>query len=89
MTQLTLRGFDRALERALRRVAREDGVSLNQAALKLMRKGAGVAAANQAPIGRGLDPFVGTMSVEDAKAVEDAVRDSDRADLQSQRSRRK
>lgn len=89
MTQLTLRGFDRELERALRRVAREERISLNQAALKLLRKGAGVEAAAHAAIGEALDPFVGSMSLEDAHAVADSVRLSDEADLAQQRQRGK
>jgi len=35
--QLTVRGFDKELERRLRDVARTKGVSLNQAALILLR----------------------------------------------------
>jgi hypothetical protein len=85
MTQLTLRGFDRDLERELRRVAREDGISLNQAALKLLRKGAGLTATVKRPIGDALEPFIGTLSEEDAEALERAVKESDRADLAIQK----
>jgi len=46
--QLTVRGFDKELERRLREVARTKGVSLNQAALILLREGAGL----EAPRGR-------------------------------------
>jgi hypothetical protein len=46
--QLTVRGFDKELERRLRDVARTKGVSLNQAALILLREGAGL----EAPRGR-------------------------------------
>lgn len=48
MKQLTVRGFDKELERRLREVARTKGVSLNQAALILLREGAGL----EAPRGR-------------------------------------
>ena len=41
MNQLTVRGFDKELERRLRRTAKERGVSLNQAAPILLREGAG------------------------------------------------
>jgi hypothetical protein len=42
MRQLTLRGFDKELERRLREVARTRRVSLNQAALILLREGVGL-----------------------------------------------
>jgi len=42
MKQLTVRGFDRGLERRLRELARERRVSLNRAALILLREGAGL-----------------------------------------------
>ena len=40
MKQLTVRGFDDELAEAIRQLARRDGTSLNQAALKLLRRGA-------------------------------------------------
>ena len=42
MNQLTVRGFDDELSASLRRLAKSEGISLNKAALKLMRKGAGL-----------------------------------------------
>ena len=42
MKQLTIRGFDEDLDRAIRQLARRDGISLNRAALKLLRRGAGL-----------------------------------------------
>lgn len=85
MTQLTLRGFDREIERELRRVARENGISLNQAALKLLRRGAGLAGTRLTPIGSALDRFVGSLSDADAADVDRAVRAADEADLAAQR----
>ena len=38
----TVRGFDDELAEAIRQLARRDGTSLNQAALKLLRRGAGL-----------------------------------------------
>ena len=43
MNQLTVRGFDDELAERIQRLAKRDGTSLNQAALKLLRKGAGLA----------------------------------------------
>jgi hypothetical protein len=68
------RGFDRVLERELKRLARARGVSLNQAALELMRRGLGLSPAGAPPrIGSALDRFVGTLSHEDAAALREAV----------------
>ena len=42
MEQLTVRGFGEDLSAAIRRLAAEEQVSLNQAALRLLRRGAGL-----------------------------------------------
>jgi hypothetical protein len=54
MNQLSLRGFDKEIERRIRELARREGVSLNKAALILMRRGAGIdeAAPSHESIGR-------------------------------------
>jgi len=85
-TQLTIRGFDRDLERRLRRLARERSLSLNKAALLLMRRGAGLAPpgggtdAAAERIGDRLDPFVGVWSEEDEREFLDAIRSLERVD---------
>lgn len=88
MIQLTLRGFDAELERELRRTAKRDGLSLNQAALKLLRRGAGLSSNVSRPIGAALDGFVGSLTEEDAAEVERTVRQADKADLAFQRRAR-
>lgn len=88
MTQLTVRGFDQELERELRRLARAEGISLNQAALRLLRKGAGLSGGASVPIGAALDQFLGTISAADAAEVEQAVLGADAADLEAQRRAR-
>ena len=45
MNQLTVRGFDDELSAIMRRLAKQEGISLNQAALRLLRKGAGITTA--------------------------------------------
>ena len=70
MNQLSLRGFDKELARRIRQVARREGVSLNKAALLLMRRGAGIgedAPTPESAIGDGLDEFIGTWSAADAR----------------------
>lgn len=64
MTQLTIRGFDQQLERRLRQLARSEGLSLNKAALLLMRRGAGLDSPKDRPdvVGHALDGFIGVWS---------------------------
>ena len=67
MKQLTVRGFDKDLERRLRDVARTRGVSLNQAALILLREGAGLEAPRRRAnvVGDSLDDLIGSWSNAD------------------------
>lgn len=73
--QLTLRGFDRELARRLEALAKKESISLNQAALKLMRRGAGLdpLPSETGRIGHALDHFFGTMSAEEAGALLEAI----------------
>ena len=73
MKQLTLRGFDEDLELRLRRLARERGISLNRAALTLMRRGAGLEPRDESPgaprgkVGSALDKFFGVWTKEESR----------------------
>jgi len=71
MTHLSLRGFDKELERRLRELARRENVSLNEAALLLLRRGAGLDEAGQpsAVVGDALDRFIGVWSVADERRL--------------------
>ena len=75
MKQLTLRGFDAELERAIETVADEYGISLNQAVLRLLRRGAGLDAdhKNSHLIGDRIDRYVGTWSDEEAAELRGAI----------------
>jgi hypothetical protein len=75
MTQLTIR-FDRALEGRLRALAKRERISLNQAAVRLLRKGAGLEDAPPAAadcIGNTLDDLIGTWSADEATELAAAV----------------
>ncbi len=67
MKQLTIRGLDEQLERRLREMAREQRISLNRAALALMRRGAGLSNRRESTdtVGFALDTFIGVWSDED------------------------
>jgi len=79
--QLTLRGFDKDLERRLREEARAGGISLNRAALKLMRRGTRPEAATPANVvGSGLDHLIGTWSDSDERSLRKATAVFERVD---------
>ncbi len=82
MKQLSVRGFDPELSEALQSLARENGISLSQAALRLMKKGAGIVegGAGRERIGNSLDRFFGTMSDAEAAEFEEAVRPCNEVD---------
>ena len=63
MNQITVRGFDDELAERIQRLAKRDGTSLNQAALKLLRKGAGLAdpAQKADTVGSSLDRLIGSV----------------------------
>ncbi|HET6613131.1 MAG TPA: hypothetical protein VFG83_14130 [Kofleriaceae bacterium] len=79
--QLTIRGLEADLERAVRELSRAEGISLNQAALRLLRRGAGVSSsAARNVIGNALDDFIGTWSDRDQAELDAAVADFERID---------
>jgi hypothetical protein len=66
MEQLTVRGFQKDLKEALVTLAETEGLSLNRAALELMRRGAGLSGeVKPRTINHDLDEFFGTMSHEE------------------------
>ena len=82
MKQITIRGFDPELERRVRELADREGISLNQAVLRLLRKGAGLERpkAKENVVGSSLDDLIGTWSDEEAQEVMDAVQDFETID---------
>ena len=75
MHQLTIRGFDEQLEKCVRQLAAERQISLNRAALTLMRRGAGLSEGrdSSAQVGSGLDTFIGVWSDEDESELRRAL----------------
>lgn len=73
LKQLTIRGFDEQLEKRLRGLAESRQISLNRAAILLMRRGAGLAepstpapGASATRVGNALDRFMGVWTAEEA-----------------------
>ena len=82
MNQLTVRGFDDDLSGAMRRLAKREGISLNQAALRLLRKGAGLTdgARGADTIGSSLDHLIGTWTPVEADAMDAALQEFETVD---------
>ncbi len=82
MEQLTIRGFEEELELHIRKLARSQGISLNQAVLRLLRKGAGLIERKDTPdvVGSSLDHFIGTWSSKEADEIKSAISDFEEID---------
>ena len=75
MKQLTIRGLGDDLARAIRRLANREGTSLNRAAVKLLRRGAGLERGRGPDtVGSSLDDLIGTWSDAEADEVGRALR---------------
>ena len=75
MNQITVRGFDDELSASLRRLAKREGLSLDQAALRLLRRGAGLAeGSDQADtVGASFDQLIGSWTQADADEMDTAL----------------
>ena len=82
MKQLTIRGFEDELAKRIRRLANQEGVSLNQAVLKLLRKGAGLGEGKGGAdtVGSSLDHLIGTWTPEEADELDRSLDDLEEID---------
>lgn len=81
MNQLTIRGFDPPLERHLRETAERYNLSLNKAALLLMRRGAGLLEeTSPRTVGSSIDHLIGSWSADDEVEFQAAAKDFNRLD---------
>ena len=82
MNQLTIRGFDDELARRIRQLANREGISLNRAVLRLLRRGAGLGDRNDTPdiVSDSLDHLMGTWTTEEAAEVNRSLEDFSRID---------
>jgi predicted transcriptional regulator len=74
--QLTIR-YDDTLAREIEELARREGISRNQAAVRLLRKGARLEEPDLArdAVGQSLDWFIGSWTREQARELEEAIAD--------------
>ncbi len=79
--QLTIR-YEDDLAREIEELAQREGISRNQAVLRLLKKAVGVdrPAASQDVIGSSLDWFVGSWTEEEAREFDEALADFERVD---------
>ena len=77
MEQLTVRGFGDDLGAAVRRLAARERISLNQAALRLLRRGAGLPDGGEqaGAVGTSLDHLFGTWTTAEADELDTALDD--------------
>lgn len=80
MHQLTIRGFDDELEDYIRKLARREGISLNRAVMRLVRRGANLDQPEADVVGSSLDHLMGTWNDEEADAIDRALQDFSRID---------
>ncbi|MCY3621610.1 MAG: hypothetical protein OXH68_07845 [Gammaproteobacteria bacterium] len=80
MNQLTIRGFDDELVDYIRNLARREGISLNRAVMRLVRRGANLDEPDADVVGSSLDHLMGTWTVEEADAIDLALQDFSRID---------
>ena len=80
--QITVRGLDAETEKRLGELARQRHISLNKAAIVLIRKGAGLRDDGSSPevVAESLDSFVGTWSREEETQLLNSIRDMDQID---------
>ena len=77
MQQLTVRGFEPELADRIRRLAQQERISLNQAVLRLLRRGAGLDTdqAGDDTVGASLDHFIGSWTGRQADEMDRALAD--------------
>lgn len=78
--QLTLRGLSSELEEYLQKLAAEENISLNKAALKVLAKGAGLTESKKNIIGQDLDYLFGTWKASEAETFLESIKSCEQID---------
>ena len=79
--QLTIRDLDPRILAEIERLARAEGLSINKAAAKILKAGAGVRdAAEPRCIGAAVDGFVGRLSAAEARQLSKSLRSLEQVD---------
>jgi len=79
--QLTLRDLDPRVLVEIHRLAQAEGLSINKAAAKILKLGAGIRdAASPRIIGQAVDRFVGSLSKAEAQKLSSSLRSLEQVD---------
>lgn len=79
--QLTLRDLDPRVFAEIERVARVEGLSINKAAAKILKIGAGIQTVPESRcIGSSVDRFVGSISAAEARQLKQSLRQLEQVD---------
>ena len=80
--QVTIRGIEPDLAKILERISREEGISLNKAALKLLARGANLQRETEAKreIGHDLDHLFGTWTEAETEDFLKCIRSCEQID---------
>lgn len=80
--QITIRGIEPELEQILRRLSRDEGISLNKAALRLLARGANLNRPRADPqtIGQDLDHLFGTWTRKEAEDFQRSIQSCEQVD---------
>jgi hypothetical protein len=80
--QITIRGIDTETEKRVKDIARRYNISLNKAAIMLIRKGAGINEDDLSPevIGNSLDSFIGSWSSDEESEFLKSIEDTENID---------
>ena len=73
MTTMTLRGIDETLAQTLKELARNQGISLNALALRLIREATGIDKRKRTIVYSDLDTLAGTWCKEDEESFQAAI----------------
>ncbi|MYJ79494.1 MAG: hypothetical protein F4047_15395 [Caldilineaceae bacterium SB0670_bin_27] len=82
MNQITVKGIDDKLSASLRRLAKREGISLNQAALRLLRRGAGLGegSGQSDTVGASFDRLIGSWTQSEADEMDAALEEFETMD---------
>jgi hypothetical protein len=80
MAQITLRGIDDEVEKKIRRMAREKGISLNKVVLDMIRQHAGLKKKRLKRPGESLRKMAGGWSKKQAADFMDSIRSCEQID---------
>ena len=79
--QLTLRDLDPRVLAEIERIARAEGLSINKAAAKILKVGAGIHDTPESRcIGAAVDRFVGSLSAAEARKISQSLRSVEQVD---------